>query len=147
MFITRGEEDLNKNMPGQTALQGQIYHWPEEKRKCYIRARVLWLFYRELRSHPYYMQELVWSLYCTNLHGQLGFAVHGLQARLSLLRIHKACDANPSATLIFHSLCHNAGLDCMMSIPSVIIMACRLHNCWALSICRVRIDQYTTTDV
>lgn len=63
-----------------------------------------------------------------SLHGQLGFAVQCLQARLSLLTIHKPCDANPSAPLILHSICHNCGLDSTRTVPSAITVACNLHN-------------------
>lgn len=65
------------------------------------RPWVLWLFCRELRSHPYYMQELVWSLYCSSLHGQLGFAGQAPRACLSLphTNTHSSLNANPSATM------------------------------------------------
>lgn len=78
------------------------YTWKERQLNP-NRPWVLWLFCRELRSHPYYMQELVWSFYCSSLHGQLGFAVQAPRARLSLphTNTHSYRNANPSATMTF----------------------------------------------
>lgn len=67
------------------------------------RPWVLVLFCRELRSHPYYMQELVWSLYCSSLHGQLGFAVQGPSGS-PVSPTHKHTDTRTAPVMQIHQL-------------------------------------------